>query len=302
MPPLLRAANHERGGHDAVRAHERARAARPVELVGRDREQVEAIAREVDGEVACGLHGVGVEERAALADGAADVTHGLHRAHLVVGVHDGDEARVVAKGHLHGRDAHDAVGVGAHEGDVEVSAKGAVRRGETLERPEDARVLDGRGHDVAPARPGAVGSTREQGLVVGLGAAGGELDLAWLGVEARRDARAGVLKRAECRVSRGVLAHGVGESRALVDAAHRRQCGGGGARGRGIVEVDELVRFHLSHLPACAAACGPSREPVCPWRCGRLRPLMRGDLRPWRSGLCPWRRGDPFDPQSSACP
>ena len=250
MPPLLGAANHERGGHDAVRAHERARAARSVELVGREREQVEAVAREVDGEVARGLHGVGVEERAALADGAADVAHGLHRAHLVVRVHDGDEARVVAKGRLHGRDAHDAVGVGAHEGDVEASAKGAVRRGEALEHPEDARVLDGRGDDVAPACLGAEGGTREQGLVVCLGAAGGELDLAGLGVEARRDARTCVLERTERGVSRGVLAHRVGKRRSLVDAPHRRERGGGGARGRGIVEVDELVRFHLSHLSA----------------------------------------------------
>lgn len=29
---------------------------------------------------------------------------------------------------------------------------------------------------------------------------------------------------------------------------------------------------------------------------------MCGDLRPWRSSLCPWRCGDPFGPQSSACP
>ena len=129
MPALLRAAEDERRGDHAVRAHERSHPARPVELVGGEREEVEAVACEVDEEVARCLDGVRVEERAALAGHAADVAHGLHGTHLVVCEHEGDEAGVGAHGGLDVGHADEAVCIRLHERDLEVSSIGAIGRG-----------------------------------------------------------------------------------------------------------------------------------------------------------------------------
>ena len=220
MSALLRAPEDERCRNHAVRAHECSHPARTVELVGREGEQVEAVAREVDGEVGRCLDGVRVEEGTALAGHAADIAHGLHGSYLVVCVHEGDEAGVGAHGSLDVSHADEAVGIRLHERDLEVAAIGAVGRGEKLEHAKDARVLDGGGNDVAPALARTVCSAREQGLVVRLGSAGGEFDLAGPCVKALGDAAARAFERAKRRVAGGVLARGVGEGVAGVDLAH----------------------------------------------------------------------------------
>ena len=239
VPALLRAAQDERRGDHAVRAHECSHPARTVELVGGEREQVEAVAREVDGEVARCLDGVCVEERAALAGHAADVAHGLHGPHLVVCVHEGDETGVGAHGSLNVGHADEAVGIRLHQRDLEVSSIGAVGRGEELEHAKDARMFDGGGDDMAPALARAIGRARDQGLVVRLGSAGGELDLAGARVQALGDAAARAFEHAKRRVAGGVLARGVGEGVAGVDLAYGVERGGTRARGGGVVEVDD---------------------------------------------------------------
>ena len=51
----------------------------------------------VDGNLADGLHGVGVEEDALLVAELADLGDGLDDADLVVGVHDADEDGLVVR-------------------------------------------------------------------------------------------------------------------------------------------------------------------------------------------------------------
>ena len=223
-----------------MRCEQGARSPRAVELVGRDAQQVEPVAREVDGEVSRGLDGVCVEEDAPLAAGATEVMDVLHAAYLVVCVHHGDEAGILAQGFLNGLHAHDALGVRLHECHLEVAAKGAVRRGEPLEHAQDARVLYSRRHDVTPALARSIRGTREQGLVVGLRTTRGKLDLSRAGVQAGGDASPGTLERPERGIPSGVLAAGVGEGIPLVDGAHGVERGGGDARGGCVVEVYKL--------------------------------------------------------------
>ena len=256
---LLRAAMHERGGHDAVRAHEGAHAARPVELVGRDAHEVKAVAREVDLHMAGSLHGVGVEERAALAAHAADVAHGLQRPNLVVGIHERDQAGVLAHGGLHGLHVHDAKLVRLNERNLEVATERPVRARKIVQRAKDARVLDGAGHDVALALASAVGGTREQGLVVGLGAARGELHLVGAGMQGVGDAAARALERTQGSVSGGMLAGRVGEGVARSHGVHGFDGRRAHPRGGRVVEIDVIHAFQCRRLRAIKTARRQSR-------------------------------------------
>ena len=104
---LLRAADDLAEERRARPDVERADALRPVDLVRREREQVDAQAVDVEVERAGRLHGVGVEgdARVVRLDDARDLGDRLDGADLVVGVHDGDQGRVGAQG------AREVVGV-----------------------------------------------------------------------------------------------------------------------------------------------------------------------------------------------
>src|SRR5262249_17478236 len=69
-----------------------------VDLVRREAHQVDIERVDVDGQLADGLGGVAMKQHAARFADASDVGDGLDDADLVVGEHDRDEARVVAKG------------------------------------------------------------------------------------------------------------------------------------------------------------------------------------------------------------
>src|SRR5690349_2045670 len=69
-----------------------------VELVSREREQIDAEFFDVNGKLSGGLNGVGVEIDVVLRGDAADFLERLNGAEFVVGVHDGDEAGLRAKG------------------------------------------------------------------------------------------------------------------------------------------------------------------------------------------------------------
>jgi hypothetical protein len=75
---------------------QRAHALRPVDLVAGEREQVDVVGLHVDGNLADGLHGVGVEDDALLVAELADLGDGLDDADLVVRVHDADEDRLAS--------------------------------------------------------------------------------------------------------------------------------------------------------------------------------------------------------------
>ena len=111
-------------------------------------------------------------------------------------------------------------------------------------------MLDGRGHDVPPALACAMGGAREQGLVVGLGASRGELDLAGTGMEALGHGASRSLKGLARAVSGGVLARGVGEGVARAYEAHGVECRRARPGGGRVVEVDEAhgSPFRLGQL------------------------------------------------------
>ena len=74
----------------------------PENFVGTERIEVDAEAGEIHRNFAKGLNAVGMEvDRLAVGtacgDEACDLGNGLNRAGFVVGVHDGDEASVVAQ-------------------------------------------------------------------------------------------------------------------------------------------------------------------------------------------------------------
>src|SRR5262249_1032837 len=66
----------------------------PVDLVGRDAQQVDAHRLDVERHLAGGLHGVGVEQDALLLADFADLLNRLYGADLVVGGHEADEDRL----------------------------------------------------------------------------------------------------------------------------------------------------------------------------------------------------------------
>ncbi len=84
-----------------------------VHLVAGDAEQVYVLERagEVDGELAGGLYGVGVEEdRGVVGLGdAGQFADGLDGSGFVVGEHDGDEFRIGTEGGFEGFGVDEAV-------------------------------------------------------------------------------------------------------------------------------------------------------------------------------------------------
>ena len=77
---------------------QRARALRAVELVGRQREEINAERADVDGNLPDRLHGVGVEQGAVLVRERREVRDRLNRADFVVGVHDRDDGGICRSG------------------------------------------------------------------------------------------------------------------------------------------------------------------------------------------------------------
>ena len=93
--PLVLAAGQDRQHPGAALDPQRAGALRAVELVGRQREQIDAERPHVDRNLADRLHGVGVHQRAALVGDGGDLGDRLNGADLVVRVHHRDERGVV---------------------------------------------------------------------------------------------------------------------------------------------------------------------------------------------------------------
>jgi hypothetical protein len=77
-------------GLDAALQEEGARSDGAAELMAGDGEGVGAAGGEVDGNLACCLDGVGVEEDAAGMGDLGELGDGLDGADLVVGPHDAD--------------------------------------------------------------------------------------------------------------------------------------------------------------------------------------------------------------------
>ena len=236
----------QRGDVQLASYDERADAERAAQLVPGQGERVGAGRGEVHLDLADGLHRVGVHGDPV---GACQLDHlgdRLERPHLVVRPHhrhEGDRLRVAVDGLLECLDVEPALGVDRQQLD-----RRSVAFGQPVQGVEHRVVLHGGGEDagaagvVAPPRP-------EQALgreVVGLGAAGGEHDLARPAAQRTRDPLAGLLHDAPGVAPRGVQRGGVADPQQLL--AHRRD-GLREHRGRGgMVEVGAAAcRSGVSH-------------------------------------------------------
>ena len=123
-----------------------------VELVSGQGQQVNVLLGHVHGQVTHRLDGVGVEEHPVAAAHLPNFGDGLHRANLVVGVHDGHQTGLRGHGLLHLLGGHHAVFVDVQEGD----GKALLLQG--LQGVEHGVVLKGGGDDVGLALHFAKGS------------------------------------------------------------------------------------------------------------------------------------------------
>ena len=145
-----------------------------------------------------GLHGVGVEQHARRAADCADRADRQDGADLVVGVHDGNQARILADGALDLLRRHGTNGADGEKLD------GEALFFKLLECVQHGVVLERGRNDVLFAFAFAEARGGEDGLIVGLAAAGGEVNFARGSVQAFGDAVA----RAEQRPGR-LLADGM---------------------------------------------------------------------------------------------
>ena len=216
----------------AVPDVQRADALRSLELVRRDRQQVDAERLDVEVDPRRGLHRVDVEQDTApCANPGDELGDRLDRPDLVVGEHERDEDRPIGDARASSWSGIDpAIAVDRQLDDLEAELL-EVAQGVT-----DGVMLDRGGDDPVAARLARPGRALE-GKVVGLGAARCEHDLAGLGVEARRDTVVGVIERGASRpterVRRTRVAEGLGQERehGIEDLAADR-------RGRRVIEVD----------------------------------------------------------------
>ncbi len=193
----------------------------------------------VHGPVARCLHRVAVEGDLLLPAERADLRDGLHGADLVVGKHDGDQRRILPDGGLQVLQTDHPVLVHVQQRHLKALFF------QLVQGVQHGVVLEFGGDQVLFALPRAQAGGGDDGLVVGLRAAGGEIDLFGLGVEAFGDGLPGSLQGLG-----GVLAEGVEAGGVAVllrqEGQHGVQRGLGHAGGSGVVGVDK--HFNLPFL------------------------------------------------------
>ncbi len=228
---LVLAAREDRRDARAALDPEGAGTLRTVELVRRERQQVSAEGAHVHGNLGDRLHGIGVEERATRVRDARQVGDRLHRADLVVGVHDRDERRLVGHRRLEGLRRDDPARVDGEQGRRPAPAS------QRLEGGEDGLVLDGAGDEVPASGDLECLGDAAKREVVGLRAATREDDLGDLCLQEVGDRRACLVQDSLGPLTKMVNARRIAE---LV-AEHTRHGLQDGRRewGRGVmVEVD----------------------------------------------------------------
>ena len=169
------------------RIHNRAGALRPVKLVRRERQQVDAEAGHVDGNLAHRLHGIGVKKCAFFVREPGQLRHGLDGANFVVGVHHRDERGLVGQGSPQPIRVDDSAFVHGQQRHLPSPA------GQRLNRIEHGLVLDGAGNEVLPSRNSQRFGNALDGQVVAFGAAAGEHDLGRFGRNQGGDRGSGVI-------------------------------------------------------------------------------------------------------------
>ena len=228
---LVLAAGDRRLHPRAALDPERAGALRAVELVRRQRQQVDAERTHVDRDLSRRLHGVGVHQRAVLVRNGRQLADWLNRSDLVVGVHHRHQRRLRGHGLPQPRGRDNARVVNGEERGAPAAAR---------QRPQGVQhrfMLEGAGDQVlAPGRFTGLRNAAD-GEVVRFGAAGGEDHLRRVAIDQRRDRRPCLVNDGLCLLPEMMDAGGVPE-RVPGDPDDRLH-DLGRQRGRGVVvEVD----------------------------------------------------------------
>ena len=164
-------------------------ALRPVELVPAQGEQVHAEVVDVERELADGLHGIGVEENARFSRRSRPISaSGSMVPTSLFACMMETRIGVGSDGLPHFVRVDEAAAVDGHAGDLVAALL------EVLAGLEHGVVLDGGGDEVPALLALRIGRT-EDGPVVRLGPAAGEVDLLGLGAQAGGDGLASFLHR-----------------------------------------------------------------------------------------------------------
>ena len=245
-PPSICATSCTRGF--LRRTYKRAHALRSVNLVRRDRRQIDVVLNHVERNLADRLHRVGVEQHAALMAQRADFADRLQHANLVVGGHDRDQDRLVIHGALQVVEIDPAILLHRQIGDAEAVLL------QPLAGVEHRLVLGGLGDDVIALFAVHLGDALD-GKVVALGGAGGEDDLLRRRADQLRNLLARLLHRLLGHPSKLVIAAGrVAEVLGEV-GQHRLHHARIDARGGVVVHVDgqlHILGYHCSKLHSCS--------------------------------------------------
>ena len=192
-------------------------------------EHVDVLLLDVDVQVADGLNGVGVEGHARFLTDGADLPDGQDGADLVVGVHGGNQAGVGADGVLHLLSG-DVVTLP----DVQIGDFKALFF-QLCQGVQHGVVLKGRGDDVGLAPQFAPAGGGADGLVVGLAAPGGEVNLFRPAVETLSHGLPGLFQGLGGPLAQGVEGGGVAIVLRQIGEhgleGHRAELGGGGVVG-----------------------------------------------------------------------
>ena len=174
-----------------------------MELVAGKGEHVDVLSLYVNVQVACRLYGIRVEDNALFPAHRADLGNGENGADLVVSVHDGHQGGVGSNGRsylLRGNGAG-----GAHRQQLHLKALFF----QLLQGVEHGVMLKGGGDDVLFALQRTPSGGGDNGLVVGLAAAGGEDDLLGVAAQAPGHGLPGALQGFGGPLAHGVQAGGI---------------------------------------------------------------------------------------------
>ena len=207
-----------------------------VKLVAREREQVKLERPYVNGNLADGLHRVGVEVDVGFRGDTANVRERLDGAEFVVGMHNGNERGFGANGLAQIVKINEAVAVYREIGD------GDTLFFESLTGVEDRFVFDGGSDDVlgGAGRSGGVDHT-EDCVIVRLGASTGEDNFLRASVQKSGDLFAGCFDGGASALAESVDGGGVAKisgEKGKHGVEDRGVDGSGGV----MVEIDTMHR------------------------------------------------------------
>ena len=201
-----------------------------VELVAGQGQHINVLGVHVDGQMPHRLYRVSMEGDFPLPAQRPDLSDGLDGANLIVSVHDGHQGGVLPDSGGHVLHFDNTTFVYRQKGDLKTLL------GQLLHGVEDGVVLNGGGDKVlfAATRPEFGGA--DDGLVVRLAAAGGEVNLPGLGPDGTGHRLPGGLQRLLGLLAGGMEAGGIAPE-LLHGVQHGLLSGGAGFCGCGVVRV-----------------------------------------------------------------